>query len=195
MSPQDAMGGFNIKKGMGAHVMALLILAATLLQTTLLGKVSLWDLKPELPLILACYFLLSLPEGKALTGAFALGLIIDTYSLAPFGLTAISFLLLAAALLRAGPRVTSPNILTWCGVVAGATLFNGFSHLSALRLTLGEPLPTLQSLSRLLLLTVINTLVGVCLFPLFSRMSRGLRGSSSAVREAGKIDSAPWKAL
>lgn len=152
---------------------AILIFVFALLQTAVLGRVSIVGIKPELFLILACYFLLHLPDREALISVFILGLINDTYSLVPFGLTPLSFMIISAILLKARDELIETNLLTWCAVLCGATLFNAMLQIISMRLVLWEPLPILNSLGKHLLLVVINVALGVALLPFLIRMSSG----------------------
>lgn len=155
---------------------ALLIFAFAFAQTALLGEISPSRLKPELLLILSCYFLLYHWDGEALIAVFLLGLMNDAYSMVPFGLTSFSFLAMGAMLLKVRGKLIETNLITWCAVLGGATLLNGALHILALRLILWEPLPVLDFLGRLPLLLLINVSVGVPLFLFLFRPGDGSIG-------------------
>ncbi len=170
---------FTIQKK-NIYRLAVIVFIFVMLQTAILGKITFWGLKPELLLVLCCYFSLNLTDRVALVAALILGLINDAYSMAPFGLTSLSFLVITTILLKARNELMETNLSTWCAVVGAATLFNGMFHVVALRLVLWEPLPVLDFMGKLLVLLLINVLFGALLLPLLSRVSSFRKNPSRA---------------
>jgi rod shape-determining protein MreD len=177
----DENGTGNIGDVMGVVQITGLMIIFALAQSVFMTRLSIQGVKPELLLILACYFLLLLPPGKALISAFILGLIADAYSLLPFGLTALSFMLIAAVLISVREEFLETNVYTWIVILTGASAFDHLLHLAVLRLILAEPVPVTAFIGKLPLLVLINTLTGLCLFPILSR-SR-IRWKRTEVRE------------
>jgi len=105
------------------------VLAACLLQMTLLPRYLLDPFQPNLLIILVVYLGLKLPHRLAGVAAFALGLLQDTFSGIYLGLHAFSYLCIYTLLAELADRLYTNNRALFVLVVLLATVFSAFLNL------------------------------------------------------------------
>ncbi|HOV78865.1 MAG TPA: rod shape-determining protein MreD [Bacillota bacterium] len=154
---------------MQVYIFVLLFGAVLILQATVLDFISVFDIKPDLVMLLAIFsgFLLGKREG-AFWG-FAGGLIEDLFSGSYIGLNALSKMAAGYLAGVAGDRLYRENIL----VAAGVTFFSSVAGLLLnylLLLHLGIGISPFYALLRVIVPTALYTAALVLL--LFGRVSR-----------------------
>ncbi len=150
---------------------ALVVLTALLLQTTVFAEIQLLGAKPELLFLVTIVFaLLEGPEGGAVVG-FAGGMAQDFLLNQPKGITALTLTLLGygVGLLRA--YIVSPSPATPT-LVVGLGTFGGILFERLVAFLLGEVATGLLITVRVALLTgVYGAVLTPLLFPILRRVS------------------------
>lgn len=110
-------------------VIAAIVVAALLLQFTLLPAYLMDPFQPNLMIILVVYLGLKLPHRFAPAGAFALGMLQDCFSGIYLGLNAFSYLCICTVLCEIADRLFTDNRLLLVLVVFLATIFSALLNL------------------------------------------------------------------
>lgn len=156
----------------------LLILASLILQTTVLPHLALFQVMPDLILVVViCVGLLQGPSAGALAG-FAGGLLRDFQLNAPTGLSALAYLCVGYAVGAVRPYVQSssvsvPLVGVFFGSLAGTVFY------LALSVLLGVPSESTGRVIQVVLLTsVYNTLLVPFAYPLVRKLAQSPYGES-----------------
>jgi rod shape-determining protein MreD len=156
----------------------LMIVAALVVQTTILPHLALFHVVPDLLLVVViCVGLVEGPSAGALAG-FTGGLLRDFLLNAPTGLSALAYLSVGYAVGAIRPYVQSssvavPLVGVFAGSIAGSTFY------IALSLLLGVPAePPARLIQVILLSGVYNTLLVPFAYPLARRVATDPRSES-----------------
>lgn len=109
-----------------------LILLAFFLQVVFAGSLSLFDAKPNFPIILAVFFALFTDERYGFESAFLSGILLDVFSIRFFGLNAILFSVTGCLIGRFNAKIYKESMVTHAILIFFAAVF----ILSAYRLFL-----------------------------------------------------------
>ncbi len=171
---------------MKALLYLLLVVGLVPLQTTVLGHVSVLDVRPDLCLIAACLigFLAGETEGLLMGGA--LGFVQDLFSAGAWGLNlagkgAVGFL--AGLLWRQMANPTPPAILL---AVLGLSLFCGTIFLAALRIGGGLPDPWFAVRAVTVPQALLDGALGAGLYWLLTAWRQGRLAASDDVLRLGR---------
>lgn len=148
-----------------------LILAALLIQTTILPHLALFQVVPDLLLVVViCIGLVEGPSAGAVSG-FAAGLLRDFLLNAPTGLSSLAYLGVGYAVGVIRPYVQSSSVaVPLAGVFVGSVV--GTSFYIALSLLLGVPAEPLSRLIQVVFLTgLYNTLLVPFAYPVVRRLA------------------------
>lgn len=148
-----------------------LILAALLIQTTVLPHLALFQVVPDLLLVVViCIGLVEGPSAGAVSG-FAAGLLRDFLLNSPTGLSSLAYLAVGYAVGAIRPYVQSSSVaVPLAGVFVGSVV--GTAFYIALSLLLGVPAEPLSRLIQVVLLTALyNTLLVPFAYPVVRRLA------------------------
>ncbi|MGH2718193.1 MAG: rod shape-determining protein MreD [Actinomycetota bacterium] len=150
---------------------AAVILSGLVIQTTVMPHLALFQVVPDLLLVIViCFGLVEGPSVGGVTG-FCGGLLRDFLLNAPTGLSALAYLGVGYAVGAIRPYVQSSSVLVpfagvFLGSLAGNTLYIGLS------LLLGVPSAPLARVVEVLILSAIyNTLLVPFAYPLARKMA------------------------
>ena len=150
---------------------AVLILVGLLIQTTVLPHLTLFQVVPDLLLVVViCIGLLEGPSAGSLAG-FSAGLLRDLLLNSPTGLSALAYLSVGYAVGVIRPYVQSSSVgVPLAGVFVGSAV--GSAFYIALSLLLGVPAEPLGRLTQVVLLTALyNTLLVPFAYPVVRRLA------------------------
>lgn len=155
------------------------MLTAVLFQTTVLPKMTLFGVAPDLVLVLViCFALLEGPMSGASVG-FSSGLLRDLLLDAPKGLTGLAYLIVGYVIGSVRPYVESASVLVpvsgvFLGSLAATALYEMLKALLGL-----QALPLGESVQMVLMTAFYNTLLVPFVYPLVRRFSQ--------MESAGKV--------
>jgi rod shape-determining protein MreD len=141
------------------------MLAAVLVQTTVLPQLTLFGAAPDLVLLVTISMgLLEGPLAGAATG-FAGGLLEDLLLTTVTGITALAYLLVGYAVGKIRPYVQSTSVLVpVTGIFIGTVAANLL--LAALAVLLGSPTPAMERvLQAAMLMAVYNAIIAPFVYP------------------------------
>lgn len=148
------------------------MLTAVLFQTTVLPKIDLFGVAPDLVLVIViCFALLEGPSGGAAIG-FAGGLLRDLLLDAPKGLTGLAYLIVGYIVGSVRPYVESTSVFVPIfGVFAGSLAATALYEM--LKALLGFATTGLAKSVELVIVTALyNTLLVPFVYPLVRRFSQ-----------------------
>lgn len=164
-----------MRRAMG---ISALILSGLVIQTTVMPHLALFQVVPDLLLVIViCFGLVEGPSVGAVAG-FGGGLLRDFLLNAPTGLTALAYLSVGYTVGAIRPYVQSSSVLVpfagvFLGSLAGNMLYIGLS------LLLGVPSESLGRVIEVLLLSAFyNTLLVPFAYPLARRLATEPRGDA-----------------
>jgi rod shape-determining protein MreD len=149
-----------------------LILSALIVQTTIMPHLALFQVVPDLLLVvIICIGFVEGPSAGALAG-FGGGLLRDFLLNAPTGLSALAYLSVGYAVGAIRPYVQSSSVVVpLVGVFAGSIVGNAFYI--GLSLLLGVPSEPLSRVVQVLVLSAVyNTLLVPFAYPLARKLAR-----------------------
>lgn len=152
--------------------LALLMLTAVLVQTTVLPKMNLFGVAPDLVLVLViCFALLDGPMSGAFMG-FSAGFLTDLLLDAPKGLTGLAYLVAGYVVGSVRPYVESTSVFVpILGVFSGSLGARALYEL--LKALLGlEMLPVRESIQVIAMTALYNTLLVPFVYPVARRFSQ-----------------------
>lgn len=159
----------------------LLILTAVLFQTTVFAKFKLFEVVPDLVVVLViCFALLEGPTTGAVVG-FSAGFLRDLLLTAPTGLTGLAYLIVGYVVGSVRPYVESTSVFVpiagvFFGSLAASTIYGVLQQL------LGqESVPLGRSIQVVVLIAVYNTLLVPFVYPIARKFSR-MEGAKSVYR-------------
>jgi rod shape-determining protein MreD len=130
----------------GVPLLALL----TVLQSSVLGWTLLLDGRPDLILLAVVSWALTGRSTEAMVWGLVGGLFLDLYTGLPYGLSAISLVIIAFVISSLLDRFWEGHLLTPLGAVLFTSLFFHFTQLAAVFI-LGRPIDLLLSIQRVVL--------------------------------------------
>jgi rod shape-determining protein MreD len=130
----------------GVPLLALL----TVLQSSVLGWTLLLDGRPDLVLLAVVSWALTGRSTESMVWGLIGGLLLDLYTGLPYGLSAITLILIAFVISSLLDRFWEGHILTVLGAVLITSLFFHFTQLAALFVS-GRPINLVLSLQRVIL--------------------------------------------
>lgn len=163
-----------------AFLLAVVVLSALLLQTTVFADVRLLGARPELMYLVTIVFaFLEGPSAGAVTG-FVSGMAEDFLLDQPKGITALSLTLLGYAIGAIRTYVVSPSPVFPVFLVAGGT-FVGVLFYGLVSFLLGQLDVSVPYLVRVAALSALyNAILTPLLFPVLRRVAEASRGSKVA---------------
>jgi len=164
--------------------LALLILVAVVLETTLLTHFDLFDAVPGLCML--CVLAVAFedgPESGALFG-FAMGLVLDLFLITPLGLSALSFALTGYAVgaFQSSIVRTTPWLYPMIGGLGG--LFGGLVFITVGAVVGQDQLLSMHGVQIVVVSAVWDALLAPPVFPVVRRLAR-LPGHSNTWRIRG----------
>lgn len=148
------------------------MLTAVLFQTTVLPKMELFGVAPDLVLVLViCFALLEGPTSGSFVG-FASGFLRDLLLDAPKGLTGLAYLIVGYVIGSVRPYVESTSVFVpiagvFSGSLAATALYEFLKALLGL-----ETLPLGDSVELIVMTAIYNTLLVPFVYPLVRRFSQ-----------------------
>lgn len=130
----------------GVPLLALL----TVIQSSVLGWMSLLDGRPDLVLIAVVSWALTGRSTESMVWGLVGGLILDLYTGLPYGLNAITLIIIAFVISSLLDRFWEGHVLTPLGAILVTSLFFHFSQLAAVFIS-GRPIDLALSLQRVVL--------------------------------------------
>ncbi len=158
----------------GVVTTAAVLFAAMVVQTTVLGRVNIGGIAPDVTMLVLILLALRVrPEGL-LVAAFSTGLVLDAVGSNPLGLRALVLTVVAFAATRTTDRADySPlAVAVWAGVLslAGVVLLVLVGSLvSQLSLEIGE------AIRRIMLVPLFNFGLALAAWPIVSRLLEPVR--------------------
>jgi rod shape-determining protein MreD len=152
--------------------LALLILVAVVLETTLLTHFDLFDAVPGLCML--CVLAVAFedgPESGALFG-FAMGLVLDLFLITPLGLSALSFALTGYAVgaFQSSIVRTTPWLYPMIGGLGG--LFGGMVFITVGAVVGQDQLLSMHGVQIVVVSAVWDALLAPLVFPVVRRLAR-----------------------
>ena len=152
--------------------LALLILVAVVLQTTLLTHFDLFDAMPGLCML--CVLAVAFedgPESGALFG-FAMGLVLDLFLITPLGLSALSFALTGYAVgaFQSSIVRSTPWLYPMIGGLGG--LFGGLVFITVGAMVGQDQLLSMHGVQIVVVSAVWDALLAPLVFPVVRRLAR-----------------------
>lgn len=148
-----------------SYVSVLLLISVALIQSTVMPHLTLWDVKPDLVLLVVISWSLLRGTREGIIWGFIGGLCLDLFSGAPFGLSALALLIVSFLSGLGEATVFRTQVILPLATAFFASLLYNFIFLFVLGV-LGWPVVWLDSFIRLVLPTsVLNVLLTPLVYP------------------------------